>query len=356
MARTTNTIYDIAAEAGVSITTVSRVIRGERNVSAATREKVEAVIARLNYRPSSIARGMATRKTHTLGIVLPKLLNPNYAMIFTGACDEAHRQGHSISLFPWASLNAQDAHPALMLAERRLDGVIICVEYLPPEQNERLLSALRELRPYMPIVLIGCVPSRFDDPAISYNMSAIVKESVAYLVSLGHERIALIGGVREDEDEFRRDVGYAEGLKEARLPFIASYRVWCDGTAQAGEEALEGILSSLMPSYWPTAVIALNDLVAMGCQAAARKFGLRLPEDMSIMGCDNLFCAPYLTPPLTSIDMHQQRLGKRAVQLLLSGERRREEADWELVIRASCQRASSGTAPSPQDRPCKKGD
>lgn len=336
MARITNTIYDIAAEAGVSITTVSRVIRGESSVSAATREKVEAVIARRNYRPSSIARGMTSKKTYTLGIVLPKLLNPNYAMIFTGAYDEARKQGHSISLFPWTSLNAQDYNPALMLAERRLDGVIICVEYLTPEQNESLLSSLRELRQYMPIVLIGCVPSYFPYPTISYNMSTIVKESVAYLVSLGHERIALIGGVKEDEDEFRRDIGYYEGLKEAKLPFISSYRVCCDGTTQAGEEALEGILTSLMPSYWPTAVIALNDLVAMGCQAAARKHGLNLPDDMSIMGCDNLFCAPYLIPPLTSVDMHQQRLGMRAVQLLLSGELTREDADWELIIRDSC--------------------
>lgn len=341
MARATNTIYDIAEEAGVSITTVSRVIRGESSVSAATREKVEAVIARRHYRPSSIARGMTSKKTNTLGIVLPKLLNPNYAMIFTGAYDEARRQGHSISLFPWASLSAQDYNPALMLAERRLDGVIICVEYLTPQQNENLLSALRELRQYMPIVLIGCVPSYFDYPTISYNMSTIVKESVAYLVSMGHEKIALIGGVKEDQDEFRRDIGYREGLTEARLPFVSSYRVWCDGTTQAGEEALDSILSSLLPSYWPTAVIALNDLVAMGCQAAARKHGLSLPDDMSILGCDNLFCAPYLVPPLTSVDMHQQRLGMRAVRLLLSGEMKREDADWELVIRDSCKSVSS---------------
>lgn len=341
MEPTKNTIYHIAEEAGVSITTVSRVIRGESSVSAATRKKVEAVIARRNYRPSSIARGMTSQKTNTLGIVLPKLLNPNYAMIFTGAYDEARKHGHSVSLFPWTSLNAQDYNPALMLAERRLDGVIICVEYLTPEQNESLLSSLRELRQYMPIVLIGCVPSYFDYPAISYNMATIVKESVAYLVSLGHERIALIGGIKEDQDEFRRDIGYYDGLKEARLPLISSYRAWCDGTTQAGGEALEGILSALMPSYWPTAVIALNDLVAMGCQAAARRRGLNLPDDMSIMGCDNLFCAPYLMPPLTTIDMHQQRLGMRAVQLLLSGESRREDADWELVIRASCKSIAS---------------
>ena len=98
------------------------------------------------------------------------------------------------------------------------------------------------------------------------------------------------------------------------------------------------MFASLLPAYWPTAVIALNDLVAMGCMAAARKRGLRLPEDLSIIGCDNLYCAPYLSPALTSIDTRQQELGANAVKLLLSGEEKRLDAEWEFVIRESCGR------------------
>ena len=96
------------------------------------------------------------------------------------------------------------------------------------------------------------------------------------------------------------------------------------------------MLDSLKPEYWPTAVIALNDLVAMGCQAAARKRGLSMPKQLSIIGCDDLFCAPYLYPPLTSINTRQQATGARAVQLLISGEDKRETVEWELVERASC--------------------
>ena len=99
------------------------------------------------------------------------------------------------------------------------------------------------------------------------------------------------------------------------------------------------MLDGIRPEYWPTAVIAMNDLTAMGCLAEARDRGLKLPEDMSVIGCDDLFCAPYLTPALTSINSHQQRTGARAVELLLSGEGRRETADWELVERSSCARA-----------------
>ena len=332
-----STIYDIAAEAGVSITTVSRVLRNNGCVSAATRKKVEDAISRHNYHPSAIAQGMTSKKTYTLGMILPKLLNPNYAMIFTGANDEARRNGHLISLFPWSSIS--DERPALSLANRRLDGLIVCVEYLSPEGNQRLQVTLKELRQYMPIVLIGCVPSYYSFPTITYPMAEIMRQAVAYLVGLGHEKIAFIGGMEADQDEQRRDVGYMDGLKEAHLPCIASYRVFCDGTAAAGETALEEMLSSLLPSYWPTAVIALNDLVAMGCMAAARKRGLRMPEDLSILGCDNLFCAPYLSPTLTSVNTRQQELGADAVKLLLSGEEKRVNATWEFVCRDSCAKA-----------------
>ena len=332
------TIYDIASEAGVSIATVSRVLRGESNVSESTRKKVQDVIDRCNYRPSSIARGMTSKTTHSLGIILPKLLNPHYAMIFTGAQEEARKLGYTMSLFPWSSLDTSEYNPATMLAERRLDGLIVCVEYLPPGHNELVLSALRDLRQYMPVVLIGCVPPSYDFPSVTNNSAAMMQEIVGYLTSLGHEKIAFIGGVEEDQDPLRRDVGYENGLQDARLPYTASYRIYCKGTAEEGRAALDRMLSSLKPEYWPTAVIALNDLVAMGCMAAAREHGLSIPDQLSLVGCDNLFCAPYLTPSLTSIDTRQQTTGARAVQLLISGENRKETAGWELVKRASCAR------------------
>ena len=107
MGQSGTTIYDIAEEAGVSIATVSRVLKGDSSVSGKTRLRVKEVIARRNYRPSSIARGMTSKTTHSLGIVLPKLLNPNYAMIFTGASDGARQAGYSMSLFPWRSVSTR---------------------------------------------------------------------------------------------------------------------------------------------------------------------------------------------------------------------------------------------------------
>ena len=332
------TIYDIASDAGVSIATVSRVLRGEKNVSAATKEKVQLAIERRNYRPSSIARGLISKTTHSLGIILPKLLNPHYAMIFTGAQEEAGKLGYTVSLFPWSSLDTNAYDPAAMLIERSLDGIIVCVEYLPSDRGEQVLKSLRNLQRVMPVVLIGCVPPWYDFPAIANNNAAMMKDIVAYLVSLGHEKIAFIGGVKEDNDPLRREEGYREGLREARLPYIDSYRVYSKGTPEAGAAALSEILDSLKPGYWPTAVIAMNDLMAMGCQAEARRRGIIMPDQLSIVGCDDLFCAPYLHPALTSINSHQQRTGARAVQLLISGENKRETGSWELIERASCAR------------------
>ena len=191
----------------------------------------------------------------------------------------------------------------------------------------------------MPVVLIGCVPARFDYPSITYNMAEITRRAVEYLIGLGHEKIALIGGVEEDGDDFRRDIGYRQGLEEARLPYVDSYRIYCGGTAEDGTTAMDRMLDSLQRPYWPTAAIALNDMVAMGCMESARRHGLKLPEDLSVIGCDNLFCAPYLSPALTSFDTHQAEVGRKAVEMLLCGEKRRESARWELIERASCTEA-----------------
>ena len=131
-------------------------------------------------------------------------------------------------------------------------------------------------------------------------------------------------------------MGYREGLLDAKLPYTASYRVYGKATPEAGKAALDEMLSGLKKEYWPTAVIALNDQVAMGCLESAREHDLDVPGQLSVIGCDDLFCAPYLYQPLTSINTHQQQTGARAVQLLVSGKEKRETVDWELIERASC--------------------
>ena len=213
---------------------------------------------------------------------------------------------------------------------------MVYLEYLPPADKDRILHFLKRLKEFMNVAVIGCDLSEYGFPGIFINNAALALKIVRYLVSLGHERIALIGGSEEDTDPFRRDAGYLEGLREAQLPFTESYRVWGGDTPESGLLGLNGILDGLKPGFWPTAVIALNDLVALGCFSAAAAHGLSLPGDLSVIGCDNLVSAPYLAPPLTSVDLHQRRIGARAVEMVISGESGIEEAEWDIVVRGSC--------------------
>ena len=329
------TIYDVAQRAGVSITTVSRVINGSTSVSAKTRENVENVMRLMNYRPSAIAKGLSSYKTNTLGIILPKLTNPNYALIFNGAYEEARANGYVLSLFPWKSLYSDSYNPAYMLAERRLDGVIINMEFAPADEEEELKKALEELHRYMPVVLIGCVPGNLPYPCLRYNHAETMLKIMETLTKLGHERIAFIGGVQGDDYEFNRDAGYMAGLKAAGLPYVADYRVYCDATVAGGETAMLTLLDSLKPKYRPTAVIAINDLVAFGCQFAAVNRGLSVPGGISLVGFDHLTLSDYNNPPLSTVDIKQQSIGKRAVRMLLDGSAEQSYIDCELLLRGS---------------------
>lgn len=336
MAGGRHTIYDIAEEAGVSIATVSRVLRGEASVTEKTRKKVESVILRLNYQPSAIARGLTLRHSSTYGIILPKLDNPHYALFFKGAYDEAMKAGYAMSLFPWEAMKTAPQSLSDMLAERRLDGVVVLIEYVDEDELRKQMAMLEAVRRYMPVVLIGsCAPSA-EYPSVTIDLAKCVYMVVEHLVSLRHERIALLGGFQENANAGTRDAGYREALQAARLPYISDYRAFGRCTAEDGEARMNELLDKLIPSQWPTAVIAANDMVALGAIRAVEVHGKRVPEDISIVGCDNLFFSAYMHPTLTSIDTHQDYIGRRAVRMLLNeSEQTAERVACELIPRES---------------------
>jgi len=335
------TIYDIAEHAGVSIATVSRVLRGENGVSEKTRRRVEEVIAKYNYQPSAYARGLTQKHTRTYGIILPKLANPNYVMLFEGAYDEAAANGYAMTLFPWENMNAAGLDVVEVLSERRLDGVIICLEFIGADELERWRSQLTAIRQYMPVVLTGTMPPGLDFPSVTVDLSECVHRIVTYLAELGHERIALLGGFNERGIPFSRDESYRQALEEMHLPRVGQYRVFGRCTVEDGKRQLDEMLSNLVRTQWPTAVIAANDMVALGVLHAAESRGLRVPEDLSVVGCDDVFFAEYSSPPLTSMRTHQTEVGRRAVKMLLDESARGQvKLDGELVIRKSCAGAA----------------
>ena len=330
------TIYDIAEQAGVSIGTVSRVLKGSANVKPATRAKIEEVIARCNYQPSAVARGLTQSHTHTLGIILPKLTNPNYVKIFEGAYDEAAANGYVMMLFPWENMNAAGQDIVVVLGERRLDGVIICLEFIANEMEKwrRKLDAIQQ---YMPVVLTGSMPQALEYPSVTNDLAERTAQTIQMLAERGHERIALLGGFDESDAPYSRDAGYARGLQAAHLPYIREYRQFGLCTIDDGARQFETMLSQLLPSQWPTAVIAANDLVGVGVMRAAQARGLRVPEDVSVIGCDNIFICDCVQPPLTSVCTHQSETGRLAVRMLLGLEESgRRMMPCEMIERGSC--------------------
>ncbi len=335
------TIYDIAREAGVSIATVSRVISGHPNVSAKTLAKVNDVINSHKYAPSSVARGLEKGKTGIIGIILPVVSNPYYARLYCAADDEARRRGYTV----WLHQLPQDRpyverEVVEQLIRRRLDGAFF-VGGIVESQHEDLPAAISELHKYMPVVAI-CPPIERLECICMYNdLATAIRQAVQHLHMLGHERIAFIGGSSLVRNSGARGRGFLDALAELNLKDDTAYHHEGGYTAEAGEIALLKLLTGLPREKWPTALIAFNDLVALGAMKQLSLMGVSVPQDMAVIGCDNSFIAPYTSPPLTSIDLHPEEHARSAINELLTAVETPVAPyslmrDASLVIRESC--------------------
>ncbi len=335
------TIYDIAQEAGVSIATVSRVISGHPNVSKKTLKKVNDVISRHKYAPNSMARGLEKGKTGIIGIIVPDISNPYYARLYCAADDEARRRGFGVWLH-----QLPQGHPYVerevveQLISRRLDGAFF-VGGIVESQHESLPAAISQLHRYMPVVAI-CPPIEGLECICLYNdLATAIRQAVQHLHMLGHARIAFMGGSSLVRTSGARGRGFLDALAELGLKDDSAYHHEGGYTAEAGEIALLKLLTGLDREKWPTAIIAFNDLVALGAMKQLALMGLSVPKDMAVIGCDNTYFSPYLTPPLTTIDLHPEEHARSAITELLAAVDKPIAPfclmrDATLVIRESC--------------------
>jgi DNA-binding LacI/PurR family transcriptional regulator len=335
------TIYDIAREAGVSIATVSRVMSGHPNVSEKTLKKVQSVIQRHHYAPSFVAKGLEGGKTGTIGIILPEVSNPYYARLYCAAEDEARRRGYSVWLYQLPQNRPYVEREVVQeLIRRRLDGAFF-MGGIVESQHEDLPAAISELHRFMPVVAI-CPPIEGLECICLYNdLASAIRQAVQHLHMLGHSRIAFVGGSSVVRNSGARGRGFLEALAELDLKDDTAYHHEGGYTAEAGEIALLKLLTGLPRENWPTAIIAFNDLVALGAMKQLSLMGLSLPRDMAVIGCDNSFFAPYTNPPLTSIDLHPEEHARSAISELLAAVENPVAPftlmrDATLVIRESC--------------------
>lgn len=333
------TIYDIAKEAGVSPATVSRVIAGHTNVSVNTRKIVQKVIDKHHFTPSSTAQELLRKKSLTLGIILPSIKHPYYADMFEGAFDEARRQGYVLVLFYLSQGEALSTSFLDEIAKRRVDGLILSGGVVESTPSQQLVPMLQALRRYMPLVTI-CPPIEDVDSINIYSdLTSSVRQSLLYLYDLGHRRIAFLGGSESSRSAGLREMGFIEEMH--RLGLSDTYRHEAGHTAEAGQMAVIKLFSGIEKGACPTALICINDLVALGALSQLKEMRLRVPEDVSIIGCDNQFFSPYTTPPLTTVDLHPSEHGRVAVQQLITAITDEPIAFSQirpatLVIRSSC--------------------
>ncbi len=332
-------IFDIATEAGVSIATVSRALSDTPNLKSARQRKVLEVVQKYNYKPSVAARGLNQGHSKLISIGLPEITHPFYSEMFSAAADEARAKGYSllISRIPDSSSGYQAFLDQLI--ERRPDGVILAGGMVEDDKEKDRLTILNHLRNYMPIVLVGDPVENFPCVCISGDMHESAAVSVRHLHTLGHKRIAFLGGKSQKRGSTKREQGYREQMTAFGLEENICVRLESGYWLEDGVIGIQKLLAEFPNGNRPTAVIAINDLVAMGILRQLNSMGIQVPSDMAVIGCDNQFFAAYTNPPLTTVDLHISELGRRAMTYLLHWEKGQNfyhKLDTHLVVRESC--------------------
>lgn len=319
------TMADVAREAGVSMMTVSRVVNDKGDVSVATRERVLEAIDRLGYRPSSIARGLATRRTGTLGLVVPDVANPFFAEVARGVEQVAYAEGYNVFLCNTDEDPERELEVLGSLEEKRVDGIVLCSSRLASDD----LYIVVESHPAVVLV------NRRADGA-GANVAAVLVDDVTggrlateHLLEAGHRAIGFVAGPLGSHSGQGRLAGYAAALVEAGVERDAGWVEPSSPVVEGGRIAARRLLSR-HPEL--TALICYNDLVAVGTLGACRELGLHVPHDLAVVGFDDIPLAALVTPPLTTCRIPRVELGLKAGELLFGQIRGEAGGAREIVL------------------------
>ncbi len=320
---------DVAVKAGVSVATVSHVINKTKFVSPELKEKVDEAIRILNYRPNMVARSLVTKMTKHVGIVVNDITNPYYGEIAQGMEVVAHKHGYIVSL----CLASGDSDSYLAsIRQRQMDGI-----FMATTRNE---GFTREHFQNLVDSGIAVVNGRGVGSEVGFAYKKAINNLVKYLADMGHRRISYLSGVSLSLPGNDRYLLYKEALVKNGLEFdedlvvdgIYPYRT----DHRSGYEAMNQLLSR---DTRVTAVITTNDYMAFGAMKAAREAGVRIPEDISVTGCDDVFLAECIEPPLTTIRVPKKEMGRQAMYMLLSAINEKKNSvlmlEADLVIRGS---------------------
>ncbi len=300
---------DVARLAGVSTSTVSHVINKDRFVSEAIREKVETAIKTLNYAPSAIARSLKINQTRTIGMLITASTNPFYSELVRGVERSCFERGYSLVLCNTEGDEQRMNRNLETLMQKRVDGLLLlCTETHQPSQE------IMQRYPSIPTVMMDWAPFDGDSDLIQDNSLLGGDMATQYLIGKGHTRIACITGPLDKTPARLRLEGYREAMARAGLVIREGDEIESDFEFGGGFDAMQALLAM---SERPQAVFIGNDAMAVGAYQALYQAGLKIPEDMAIVGYDDIELARYMTPPLTTIHQPKDELGELAIDVLI---------------------------------------
>ena len=331
---------DVARLAGVSRATVSYVINeltgGNVRISEETRQRVLDAVKELGYQPNALARSLATQRTHTIALVVQDISNPFFYGIARGVEPVARTKGYSVLLFSTEEDPKHELEVLRVLEEKRVDGIISCSSRLPEAELRQALAK------HSATVLVNRLLSNQEDTAIIG--SVVIDEEAGgqmatqHLISLGHRAIGFLTGPPISFGAQGRTKGYSKALSFSSIPVHQNFILACQPTVEGGQEGARALLTD-HPEI--TALFCYNDLIAVGVLQACAQLGRKVPDDLAVVGYDDIRLAALVTPPLTTCHIRREQLGQLAIRLLLdqinnpAEDHKEMVVQPELVIRAS---------------------
>ena len=327
------TMADVAKEANVSVATVSRLINNQGIVSPETASRVYAAIEKLSYEPNLLARNLRRNETAVILIMSPNFTNPYYSHILSGIGDQAAELGYSALIFNTADDIAREKDGLEMLKKHRADGAILMA-------SEIGCDWLLEYSEKYPCIQCSEYDPSVDIPHVSIDNYKATKDAMEYLVGLGHKRIAVISSENEYVSTFLRVKGYRDTLQKYNIPVREDYIINAsrDYSFKSGKKKAKKLLAIDPP---PTAIFCISDTLALGAITTAQEMGYRVPEDITVIGFDDVEFTTMFHPYITTVVQPCYELGRHSMQLLYAQITQREDMprqqflDHQFIVRES---------------------
>lgn len=335
------TIQDVAKEAGVSITTVSRVINNNYPVSVSTRERVEKAIEKLNFNPNLLARSLINSKTNTIGVIIPSITNLFFPLVVKGIESELRYHGYTIYLCDTDNNEEYEVEYTNSLLARQVDGIIV----IDPSTKNIRSGFYEKISNGLPLVCINGYSKGIKCNFVLNDEETGAVQAIEHLIELGHKNIALVRGENSYSYDLKEDI-YIEIMKKHNFESNI-INIGNGNKDETTSMTIAKIMDELQKSKYITAFFTCNDLMALGVINACKKLKLDVPKDISVIGFDNISVASLVEPQITTVDQNMYDLGKRASNLLLENVEKQVNntqkivLDTTLIIRESCEKAKN---------------